>query len=85
VPIATVSPSFAEISASVPAAGAGTSIVTLSVSSSTSGSSTETASPGCLNHLPMVASVTDSPSVGTRMSAMISPLKLSVVITRESG
>jgi hypothetical protein len=53
-----------------PAAGAGTSIVTLSVSSSTSGSSTATASPGCLNHLPMVASVTDSPSVGTRISAM---------------
>src|SRR5437763_9462022 len=54
-----------------PAAGAGTSIVTLSVSSSTSGSSTATASPGFLNHLPMVASVTDSPSVGTRISAMV--------------
>src|SRR5262249_8477124 len=51
-------------------AGAGTSIVTLSVSSSTSGSSTATASPAFLNHLPMVASVTDSPSVGTRMSVM---------------
>src|SRR5262245_8285876 len=46
-------------------------IVTLSVSSSTSGSSTATRSPGCLNHLPMVASVTDSPSVGTRISVMI--------------
>ena len=53
-----------------PAAGAGTSIVTLSVSSSTSGSSTATASPGFLNHLPMVASVTDLPSVGTRISVM---------------
>src|SRR5208282_1257328 len=61
-PTATVSPSFAATSLSTPAAGAGTSIVTLSVSSSTSGSSTATASPGCLNHLPMVASVTDSPS-----------------------
>src|SRR6185503_10900978 len=60
-PTATVSPSFAAISPSTPAAGAGTSIVTLSVSSSTSGSSTATASPGFLNHLPMVASVTDSP------------------------
>ena len=54
--------------ASTPAAGAGTSSVTLSVSSSTSGSSTATASPAFLNHLPMVASVTDSPSVGTRIS-----------------
>src|SRR4051812_5099802 len=57
-PTATVSPSLAATSPSVPAAGAGTSIVTLSVSSSTSGSSTATGSPGFLNHLPMVASVT---------------------------
>src|SRR6516164_4502001 len=70
-PTATVSPSLAAMSASTPAAGAGTSIVTLSVSSSTSGSSTATASPGFLNHLPMVASVTDSPSAGTRISAML--------------
>src|SRR6266404_6061309 len=61
------------MSPSTPAAGAGTSIVTLSVSSSTSGSSTATGSPGRLNHLPMVASVTDSPSAGTRMSAMVPP------------
>src|SRR5882724_2756624 len=59
------------MSPSTPAAGAGTSMVTLSVSSSTSGSSTATGSPGCLNHLPMVASVTDSPKVGTRISAMV--------------
>ena len=71
-PTATVSPSLATISASTPAAGAGTSIVTLSVSSSTSGSSTATASPGFLNHLPMVASVTDSPRVGTRISVIVS-------------
>src|SRR5262249_35582623 len=58
------------ISDSTPADGAGTSIVTLSVSSSTSGSSTATASPAFLNHLPMVASVTDSPRVGTRISVM---------------
>ena len=70
-PTATVSPSLAAMSPSTPAAGAGTSIVTLSVSSSTSGSSTATASPAFLNHLPMVASVTDLPSVGTRISAMI--------------
>src|SRR6476469_2719595 len=70
-PTATVSPSLAVISPSVPADGAGTSIVTLSVSSSTSGSSTATASPAFLNQRPMVASVTDSPSVGTRISVMV--------------
>src|SRR5262245_7225646 len=69
-PTATVSPSLAAMSASTPAAGDGTSIVTLSVSSSTSGSSTATASPACLNQRPIVASITDSPRVGTRMSAM---------------
>src|SRR5262245_7802429 len=69
-PTATVSPFFTTTSDKTPAAGAGTSSVTLSVSSSTSGSSTATASPGCLNHFPTVASVTDSPRVGTRMSAM---------------
>ena len=71
-PTATVSPSLTVTSVSTPAAGAGTSIVTLSVSSSTNGSSTATTSPGFLNHLPIVASVTDSPSAGTRISAMAS-------------
>src|SRR5215470_11887455 len=85
-PTATVSPSLAAISPSTPAAGAGTSIVTLSVSSSTSGSSTATGSPGCLNHLPMVASVTDSPSAGTRISAMSHPSYVAVhARTAEEG
>ena len=70
-PTATVSPSLAAISPSTPADGAGTSMVTLSVSSSTNGSSTATASPAFLNQRPMVASVTDSPSVGTRISVMV--------------
>src|SRR5271169_4414003 len=70
-PTATVSPSLATISPSVPAEGAGTSMVTLSVSSSTNGSSTATASPAFLNQRPMVASVTDSPSAGTRISVMM--------------
>src|SRR5262245_21694537 len=69
-PTATVSPFLTAMSESTPAAGAGTSRVTLSVSSSSSGSSTATESPACLNHLPTVASVTDSPSVGTRISTM---------------
>src|SRR4051794_9657698 len=46
-------------------------MVTLSVSSSTNGSSTATASPAFLNQRPMVASVTDSPNVGTRISVML--------------
>src|SRR5689334_39700 len=73
-PTATVSPFFTAMSDRTPAAGAGTSSVTLSVSSSTSGSSTATASPACLNHFPTVASVTDSPRVGTRISAMTSSI-----------
>src|SRR4051795_7780290 len=90
-PTATVSPSLATISPSVPADGAGTSMVTLSVSSSTNGSSTATASPAFLNQRPMVASVTDSPSVGTRISVMVllpqEPVRsyISVVIAREGG
>src|ERR1700681_2718886 len=70
-PIATVSPSLALISDKTPATGAGTSTVTLSVSNSTSGSSAATASPAFLTQRPMVASVTDSPSVGTRISVAI--------------
>jgi hypothetical protein len=71
-PTFTVVPAGALISAMVPADGAGTSTVTLSVSSSTSGSSAATASPACLNHLATVASVTDSPSVGTLISTAMS-------------
>src|SRR4029077_6088074 len=67
-PTATVSPALTLISESTPEAGAGTSTVTLSVSSSTRGSSAVTASPACLYHWPTVASVTDSPRVGTRIS-----------------
>ena len=67
-PILTVAPVSTAISASTPAAGALTSSVTFSVSSSTSGSSCLTASPFCLNHLPTVASEMDSPRVGTRIS-----------------
>src|SRR5690606_27133063 len=70
-PTSTVSPSCTAISARVPPAGAGTSIVTLSVSSSTIGSSAAIASPAFLYHLPTVASATDSPRVGTRISVAI--------------
>ncbi len=73
-PTAMVSPSLATISASTPSEGAGTSTDTLSVSSSTSGSSAFTASPGFLSQRPTVASETDSPSVGTRISVAIDPV-----------
>ena len=67
----TVSPSAATMSERVPATGEGTSTVTLSVSSSQSISSTATVSPGFLNQVATVASVTDSPRVGTRISVLM--------------
>ena len=67
----TVVPSAATISLRTPAAGLGTSTVTLSVSNSHSISSKATTSPGFLNQVATVASVTDSPKVGTRISVVI--------------
>ncbi len=71
-PTSTVSPTATLCPASTPATGEGTSIATLSVSRLAIGSSTATASPGCFSHSPTVASVTDSPSVGTVISVAIS-------------
>ena len=48
----------------------GTSVSTLSVDTSNSGSSSATVSPTCLNQRVIVPSVTDSPSWGITMSAM---------------
>ena len=48
----------------MPEAGAGTSASTLSVETSTSGSSASTRSPTCLSHSRTVPSVTDSPIWG---------------------
>jgi hypothetical protein len=73
-PTAISLPSGAAMSLSVPEAGALTSTLTLSVSSSTSGSSTVTASPTAFSHRATVASVTDSPSVGTVIWMVIVPL-----------
>src|SRR5215831_609421 len=71
-PTGTLAPSWARISPRVPATGAGTSRVTLSVSSSATGSSSATASPGRFSHFETVASVIDSPSGGTLISVAIS-------------
>jgi hypothetical protein len=66
--MATVASSGAVISLNTPAAGLGISMATLSVSNSTNGSSWATASPGCFSQRATVASVTDSPNVGTTIS-----------------
>ena len=63
-PTSTVSSSSARISTRVPATGDGISVSTLSVETSSSGSSTSTLSPTDFSHWVMVPSVTDSPSSG---------------------
>ena len=64
-PIETVSPSSTRILDNVPVAGAGTSIATLSVTTSTRASYFWTLSPACVSHWPIMASVTDSPTCGS--------------------
>ena len=60
----TVAPSSARISFRTPSNGDGTSALTLSVMTSSSGSYLATWSPGCLSHFPIVPSATLSPSWG---------------------
>ncbi len=67
-PTFTVAPSATRISASTPFACAGTSVLTLSVSTSNSTSSAATASPTFLYHLVTVPSATVSPSCGMMTS-----------------
>ena len=63
-PTSTVASSPAVISSSVPATGDGISVSTLSVDTSSSGSSTATVSPTCLSQRVTVPSVTLSPRAG---------------------
>jgi hypothetical protein len=63
-PTSTVSSSDTTIRCSTPAAGEGISVSTLSVDTSTKGSSTSTVSPSCLSQRVTVPSVTLSPSAG---------------------
>src|SRR5438105_8818956 len=63
-PACTVSPSLARISRRIPDTGAGTSALTLSVSTSSIGSNSMIWSPGLTSHFEMVPSWTDSPSCG---------------------
>jgi len=71
VPTFTVVPSGTAISRSTPASGAGTSVSTLSVVTSSSASYFSTRSPGRFSHLPIVPSVTLSPSFGMVISVGI--------------
>ena len=68
VPTGTVSPALTRMSSSVPSYGLGISESTLSVDTSNSGSSKATSSPTAFNHVPIVPSVTDSPSFGMVIS-----------------
>ena len=68
VPTSTVSPSCTRICVSVPEAGLGTSVSTLSVEISSSDSSAATSSPSCFSHLVTVPSETDTPICGMTTS-----------------
>ena len=63
-PTATVASTGTSMDKMVPDAGAGISVSTLSVDTSSRGSSTEIESPTFLSHLVTVPSVTDSPRAG---------------------
>ena len=68
LPSLTVSPmTDHEVSTTLPAAGAGTSIVALSLSKVTSGSSGATVSPGC-TRISMTGTSVKSPMSGTLIS-----------------
>ena len=72
-PTSTVSSSSATIFWTVPATGEGISVSTLSVETSSRGSSTSTVSPTALSQRVMVPSVTDSPSSGMVTSVPLPP------------
>ena len=72
----STSPSFAEMRATRPAAGDGSSLSALSVAISTSGWSLVTTSPSRTSHLVMVPSETLSPSWGMVTSIMFRCLEL---------
>ena len=71
VPTSTVSPSWTRISATTPSPGLGTSVSTLSVEISSSGSSREMASPACLSQRVTVPSDTDTPIWGITTSTSV--------------
>src|SRR5205823_11934829 len=68
VPTSTVSPSETMICWRTPEPGLGTSVSTLSVEISSSGSSASTVSPSCLSHFVIVPSETETPICGITTS-----------------
>ncbi len=72
VPTATVSPSWTRICVTVPEAGLGTSVSTLSVEISSSGSSASICSPSRLSHFVIVPSETETPICGMTTSTAVS-------------
>jgi hypothetical protein len=72
VPTSTVSPSCTRICVTVPLAGLGTSVSTLSVEISSSGSSASTCSPSCLSQRVIVPSETETPICGITTSIAVS-------------
>ncbi len=71
VPTSTVSPSATWICATTPSAGLGTSVSTLSVEISSSGSSRPIGSPTCLSHFVIVPSETETPIWGITTSVCV--------------
>ena len=72
VPTSTVSPSWTRICWTTPLPGLGTSVSTLSVEISSSGSSAATSSPSCLSHFVIVPSETETPIWGITTSTAVS-------------
>ena len=71
VPTSTVSPSWTRIWATTPSPGLGTSVSTLSVEISSSGSSRPMCSPSDLSHFVIVPSETDTPIWGMTTSVCV--------------
>src|SRR5262249_14116906 len=83
VPTSTVSPSWTRIWVSVPEAGLGTSVSTLSVEISSSGSSASICSPSCFSQRVTVPSETDTPICGITTSTAVSVAIPLLLILRE--
>ena len=71
VPTGTVSPSSLTMRSRIPSAGLGTSVSTLSVEISSSGSSALVASPSLFSHLTIVPSETETPICGMTTSMWV--------------
>src|SRR5436853_5828609 len=83
VPTSTVSPSWTRICVSVPDPGLGTSVSTLSVEISSSGSSASTCSPSCFSQRVIVPSETDTPICGITTSTAVSVAMCFSLVLRE--